>query len=267
MNMPLFRHTFAANAIRLVAISGGLILMGVLMPVIFSAFGKEIGAFVETVPVLAQFSRFGGADLFSLSGSIALGFTHPFTLLLMGIMAIAFPALAIAGERDRGTLEVTLARPISRRGLFGTLYLAGLIFVGLLLAIMLVASAISTYAVGLGDEIRLERMVQLWLGGWLLFVGIMSLAFLVSTISDRAGPAIGIPAVFVLLNYLAFAIGSIWPDAKWLEDYSMFNLLKAQEVLENGIAMSDAVIMLAFATVFVVLALYLFPRRDIPAPS
>jgi len=48
------------------------------------------------------------------------------TLLLVGIVAVAFPALAIAGERDRGTLEVTLSRPISRHGLYVTLFLAGM---------------------------------------------------------------------------------------------------------------------------------------------
>ncbi|MFV2063121.1 MAG: ABC transporter permease subunit [Chloroflexota bacterium] len=267
MNLPLFRHTFSANAVRLVFISAGLILMGVLMPVVFKTFGKEIGEFVDTVPVLAQLSNFGGANFFTLTGSIALGISHPFSLLLLGIMAIAFPALAIAGERDRGTLEVTLARPISRRGLYGTLYLAGLIFVGLLLATMLLASTITTYALGLGDELALGGMVQLWLAGWLLFVAFMSLAFFVSAMSDRAGPAVGIPAVFVLINYLSFAIGSIWPDAKWLEDYSMFNLLNAQQVLDTGIAAIDLLIMAAFSAIFVALALYLFPRRDIPSPS
>lgn len=267
MSLTLLRHTFAANTLRLVVICVGLALMGVLMPVIFAAFGKEIAEFVETIPVLAQFSNFGGANLFSLYGSIALGFTHPFTLLLVGIMAIAYPAVAIAGERDKGTLEVTLARPISRRGLYLTLYLAGLVFIALLLTVMLLASMLSTIAVGLGDEVELARMVQLGVGGWLLFAGYMSLAFFVSTQSDRAGPAIGIPAIFVLINYLAFAIGSIWPDQQWLEDYSMFNLLKAQDVLESGIAASDVVVMLAFSGVFVALALYLFPRRDIPAPS
>jgi hypothetical protein len=85
--------------------------------------------------------------------------------------------------------------------------------------------------------------------------------------SDRAGPAIGIPVVFILVNYLAFAIGSIWPEMSWLEDYSMFHLLKARDVLDTGLAASDALIMLAFSAVFVGLVLYLFPRRDIPAPS
>ncbi len=267
MNLPLFRYTIASNMIKLVVISAGLILMGVVMPVMFAAFGKEIGEFVESLPVLSQFANFGGGNLFTLTGSIAMGFTHPFTLLLVGIMAIAFPALAIAGERDKGTLEVTLSRPLSRRGLFTTLYVAGLLFVGLLLAVLVLTAVLTTFVVGLGHELDLVNTVQLWLGGTLLFVAYMSLAFAVSVNSDRAGPAIGIPAVFILLNYLAFAIGSIWPDMKWLEDYSMFNLLKAQDILDGGLALSDALIMVGFSAFFVVVALYLFPRRDIPAPS
>jgi hypothetical protein len=53
----------------------------------------------------------------------------------------------------------------------------------------------------------------------------------------------------------------------WLEDYSVFNLLKAQDVLAEGLALSDALIMVAFATALVAVGLYRFPRRDLPAPS
>jgi ABC-2 type transport system permease protein len=267
VNGPLLRYTFASNLLKLLVIGAGLVLMGVIMPVMFKAFGREVGAFVESVPLLRQFSNFGGGDLFSLTGSVALGFTHPFTLLLVGIMAVAFPALAIAGERDRGTLEVTLSRPISRRGHLATLYLAGIVFVGTLLATLVVTIAITTYVIGLGHELALGNLLQLWLAGTLLFVAFMSLAFAVSVLSDRAGPAIGIPAVFILLNYLVWAIGSIWPDVKWLGDYSMFNLLKAQKTLAAGLAATDVLILLIFTGTFVTLAWYAFPRRDLPAPS
>lgn len=267
MTGALFRHTLGANATRLIAIMAGLLAMATLTPVIFNAFGRELGDLVETVPVLKQFSEFGGSDFFTLPGAIATGFVHPFTLLLMGIMAVGFPALAIAGERGKGTLEVTLARPISRRGLYGTLYTAGVLFLGALVAAYLIATVVAVVIVGLAHELDIAFVLQLWLGGLLLFMAFMSLTFWVSVLSDRAGPAIGIPAVFILLNYLAFVIGSIWPDAQLLEEYSMFNLLKAQDILESGLAASDALIMLGFSVVFVGLALYAFPRRDLPAPS
>lgn len=267
MNGPLLRHTVASNAIRLLFIGAGLALMGVLMPVMFKTFGEEVATFLESSPLLRQFKDFGGGDFLTLAGAIALAFTHPFTLLLVGIMAVAFPALAIAGERDRGTLEVTLSRPISRRGLFVTLYVAGLGFIGLLLAVLSITIVAVTYAVGLGHELQLLNVAQLWLAVLLLFVAFMSLAFAVSVSSDRAAPAIGIPAVFILLNYLAWAIGSIWPDARWLEDYSMFNLVKAQDIIAAGAAPTDALILLAFTAACLAFSLYRFPRRDLAAPS
>ncbi len=267
MNLPLFRRTVAANAVRVVVIVLGLMLMGIIMPLMYATFGKDLGSFVENIPLLAQFSNFGGGDLFTLTGMVAMGFAHPFTLLLMGIMAIAFPALAIAGERDKGTLEVTLSRPLSRHGLYATLFVAGVLFIMLLSAVLVATTSLSIMVVGFGDEVRLASFAQLWVADVLLFVAIMALAFAASVESDRAGPAIGVPAVFVLLNYLAFAIGSIWPDASWLQDYSMFNLLKAQDVLQRGVAPGDITVMVLFAALFIAIAWYRFPRRDLPAPA
>lgn len=268
MNLPLLRYTFGSNLLRLLVIAAGLILMGVVMPLMFSAVGVEMEEFIDSVPFFAQLIEgFGGGNVLSLTGSMAFAFQHPFTLLLVGIMAIAFPALAIAGERDKGTLEVTLSRPISRRGLLLTLYVAGAIFVAVLVAVLAITTAITAVVVGFGDEVVIANMAGVWLVSSLLFVAFMAVAFVVSVESDRAGPAIGIPAIFVLLNYLAFTIGGIWRDVGYLEDWSMFNLLKAQQVLDEGLVLADIVVLIVFITVSTGIAFYRFPRRDLPAPS
>jgi ABC-2 type transport system permease protein len=268
LNWPLLRYTLRANVIKLVVIAAGLVLMGVIMPVMYAAFGQEMGEFIESVPFFANLaSSFGGGDIMSLTGSMSMAFTHPFTLLLMGIMAIVFPALAIAGEREKGTLEITLSRPISRRGLLLTLFVAGLLFLGCLMGVLVITTGVTTYAVGFGDEVPLSNMVQLWLVSTLLFVAFMALAFAASVESDRAGPAIGIPAIFVLLNYLAYAIGSIWPDVGFLEDWSMFSLLKARQVLNVGAQPGDYAVLTLFTLACLGFALYRFPRRDLPAPA
>ena len=95
----------------------------------------------------------------------------------------------------------------------------------------------------------------------------MALAFAVAVESDRAGPAIGIPAIFVLLNYLAWAIGGIWPDVKFLADWSPFHLLKAREVLADGVLLADLAVLVGLVVLFAGVAFYRFPRRDLPAPA
>jgi ABC-type transport system involved in multi-copper enzyme maturation permease subunit len=151
--------------------------------------------------------------------------------------------------------------------LYATLFAAGAGFLALLVAVLVISSGVTMALVGFGGEVSMSQLVQLWLADALLFVAIMALAFAVSVESDRAGPAIGVPAVFVLLNYLAFAIGSIWPDMRWLHDYSIFNLLKARPILDGGVALSDLLVMLVFAALFIAIAWYRFPRRDLPAPA
>jgi ABC-2 type transport system permease protein len=267
MNRVLLARTISARWVLIAATGAAMLVWGAILPAIFATFGREMEELLSGNTLLSQFAQFGGGDLFSLRGTIALGFVHPFTLLIMGIVAIGFPATAIAGEREKGTLEVTLARPISRRGLLATLFVAGLLFLGVLLALHLVGSYVGAVITGVSGELDPGRMAQMWLSGWLLFVAFMSLAFLSSAMADRVGPALGIPLAFVLLNYLADVIGSLWPDAAWLQDWSMFNLVKAQQILNDGLAPSDLAITVAFAAVFIALTAWAFPRRDIPAPS
>jgi len=268
VNLALLRQTLRRNAVRVLVISAGLVLMGVVMPVMYAAFGEQMSAFIDSVPFFSQLaSSFGGGNVMSLEGSMALAFNHPFTLLLMGILAIAFPALAIAGERERGTLEVTLSRPISRRSLLLTLYVAGVIFIVAAVGVLVATTGITGTAVGFGDRIDGAHLVGLWLTDALLFITFMSLAFLVSTGADRAAPAIGLPAAVVLLSYLAWAIGGIWPDVRVLAEWSPFQLLKAQRTLTDGAAVSDLAVMAVAIVLLAAAAFYRFPRRDLPAPS
>ena len=267
MNRALFGRTVAANRVRLIACAIGLLAWGLILPVMYATFGKDMAELLGSNPLFQQFSRFGGGDLFSLNGAIALGFIHPFTLLLMGIMAIGYPAIEIAGERQRGTLEVTLARPISRHRLYVTLYVAGLLFLGILLAVELGANAASAMIMGVGSELDMATLPVLWLNGWLLFSAYLSIAFAASVSFDRLPPALGVPLVFLLVNYLADAIGSLWPDASWLRDWSMFHLVKAQPVLDGGFPTADLALLLGIGAIAVVYAWIVFPRRDLAAPS
>jgi ABC-type transport system involved in multi-copper enzyme maturation permease subunit len=267
VNGPLFWRTIAANRVRLVLCAIGLAAWGLVLPMMYATFGKDMARLLGSNPMFEQFSRFGGGDLFSLHGAIALGFIHPFTLLLMGIMAIGYPAIAIAGERQRGTLEVLLARPISRHRLYLTLLVAGLLFLGVLLAIELGANALSATIMGVGGDLAMGQLPWLWLNGWLLFSAYLAIAFAASVSFDRLPPALGVPLIFLLLNYLADVIGSLWPDASWLRDWSLFHLVKAQPVLQGTVTVSDFAVLAAIAAIAVGYAWVAFPRRDLAAPS
>ena len=129
MNAAVFRHVVRQHRLRLLVVVAALTGWGMLMPIIYANFGVQMQDIVRQFPALQQFMRFGGGDMFTLPGSIAVGYIHPIAIALLAIFAIAFPLSGVAGERQRGTLEIVLARPISRRTYYVTLLVAATLFI------------------------------------------------------------------------------------------------------------------------------------------
>src|SRR5262245_27856095 len=105
MNWTLFLQTLRFQKIRLTLVSIALAVWGFLLPVIYARFGSQFSALMNSGLLPEQFARFGGGDVFSLSGSIALSFIHPIAIILTAVFAVGFSSAAVAGERQRGTLE------------------------------------------------------------------------------------------------------------------------------------------------------------------
>jgi ABC-2 type transport system permease protein len=268
VSRALFLRTLASNRIRLLVCAVALFAWGLITPLIYATFGKELGAFIEGNPLLSQFSRFGGGDLFSLSGAMALGFIHPITLLLMGILAVGLPIGSVAGERQRGTLEVLLARPISRRAYYATLLVAGAIILALAMAAELMGNVVSAAALGVLDELDLVNIVPLWSSGWLLFVAFMAIGFAASVSFDRLGPALALTLAILVTMYVVDVVASLWPDAAWIASYSLFHYVPAKPILETGrVAPGDVGLLTGVTVLAVGYALVVFPRRDLAAPS
>ena len=106
MNRALLAHTWRANRVRLLIVTVALTLWGTLLPIVFDSFGAQFQGLVESGAIPPQFAEFGGGDIFSLGGAVALGFVHPLAVGLNLVFAVGFCAAAIAGSigRDPGTL-------------------------------------------------------------------------------------------------------------------------------------------------------------------
>jgi hypothetical protein len=62
-------------------------------------------------------------------------------------------------------------------------------------------------------------------------------------------------------------LGSLWTDAAWTQQYSLFHHFLPTEILAGSADVADLLI-LAVATILpIVYALVVFPRRDLAAPA
>jgi ABC-2 type transport system permease protein len=267
MNLAVFRHSLRQNRLRLLAVVAALVLWGALMPVIYATFGVEMQQIIRQFPMMEQFTRFGGGNMFTLPGSVGLGFIHPIAIALLAVFAIAYPVTAVAGERQRGTLENVLARPVSRRSFYLTLLVTATLFIALCVAAALVGALISSALVDRLAELQAHNLPLLWFNGTLLYLAFASIGLAASVSFDRAGPAAAITLAIVLVAYFLQVLGSLWPDAEWLQPYSLFYYLKPEEVLTNGLPLVDVALLATVVVLGVVYALFVFPRRDLAAPA
>ena len=267
MNGALLRHTWRLQRTKLAIVSIALTVWGFLLPVIYARFGSQFTALMESGLLPEQFARFGGGDVFSLSGSIALGFIHPIAIILTSVFAVGFSASAVAGERQRGTLEVALARPISRRVLYLSLLAASFGFIAISMAALLAGSVSGATFAGVVKELAFRNLPLLWLNSVLLFGAFAAIALAASVSFDRLTPALGLTLSIVIAMYVLEVLGSLWPAAEGLQPYSLFHYLKAKAILTGFAAPFDVVVLSSVILLAMVWALVVFPRRDLAAPS
>ena len=267
MSRVLLFRTWGSQRIKILIVFVALTVWSALLPIVYGAFGQTFRDIIESGIIPEELTQFGGGDIFTLSGSISLGAIHPISLILNSVFAVGFATAAIAGERQRGTLEVLLARPLSRRKIYVTLLVATLTFVAVgLLATMLGVTIGSTIA-GVLDELPVDRLPLVWLNGFLLFASFAAIGLAASVSFDRLAPAIGVTLGVMVVMYCLEVLGSLWPAAEMLQPYSLFHYLKPKVVLNGAAEPLDFAILGVVIAMAMGWALVVFPRRDLAAPS
>jgi ABC-type transport system involved in multi-copper enzyme maturation permease subunit len=267
VNGRLLLQTLRWNRVRLAALVLAGFGWGILIPIVYVSFSDALRELANSGAIPKQLLNFGSGSLFSLPGAITLGFQHPLALAFMGIFAVGTTTAAIAGERERGTLEVLLARPLSRRGLYLTVALAVVVLLAIELLAMLGGQVTGILIQGITDQIDLGALWLVFVNGMLLWGAFAAFGLAASVSFDRHAPALGLALAYLLVNYFLEILGSLWTDVAWSQEYSLFHHFQPTQALTGKADPLDFVILAAAIVVPVIYALIVFPRRDLAAPD
>lgn len=267
MSGPLFARTLAWQRVRWLVVGLAIFGWGVLIPVIYTAFSDAMRQLANSGAIPEELLNFGSGSFFSLPGAVTLGTQHPLAIAMLAIFAVGATSTAIAGERQRGTLEVLLARPIGRSTTYLTVLVALLLVVATVLGALLAGFVAGAAIQGILPDLPLEHMPMVFLNGFLLWGAFATFGMAASVSFDRAGPAVGWTLSYLLVNYFFEILGSLWRDVAWTQEYSLFHHFQPAEILDGALDPLDLVIVgIAFAAP-IVYALIVFPRRDLAAPA
>lgn len=187
------------------------------------------------------------------------GFVWPIITI---IFLLSWAGGSLAGEIEKGTIEILLAQPITRWKLFLSRYLAGWKSFTLycLLSILPIIPLAKAYNIDFDSKYALTMTVLAFLFGW----AILSLAFFFSAVFSEKGKVYFAGSGLLVLMYVLNIVASLkesLSDLKYLSFFYYFN--SSQALVHNNIYPSAIWVFLGCALGFFLAAGWLFNRRDI----
>jgi ABC-2 type transport system permease protein len=225
----------------------------------------SLNKLVQEYPeALKAFIAFGGAvDYTSPAGYLGSElFSFMIPLLLM-VAAIGAGARAVAGEEERGTLDVLLANPVSRTRLVLEKLEALVAEVALLGFAVWAALAVGAAAAGM--EIGVGKLAAATAEASLLALLYGVLALLVGSATGHRALAIAVAAAAAVAAYLVNALAALVGALEPAQKASPFYHYAAGDPLRHGLALDRTGLLLGIAAVLAVLAPAALSRRDLAA--
>ncbi len=183
-------------------------------------------------------------------------------LMLIGL-GIALGAGAIAGEEERGTLDLLMANPVSRvRVLIAKALgsLAALTAAALVLYVtVVIAVAVLDMGVGAG-RLALATFAALLLG-----CASGAVTLLTGAATGHRGVAIGVGAGFAVVSYFVDSLAEITKVLKPWRVLSVFHQASPTSALRGELGTTGLVATALVTVVACAAAAFLFTRRDLSA--
>lgn len=235
-------------------------LMGAFWPSI-AASGEQFNDLVDSYPpAIAAF--FGDLADFTTPAGYLTSEWFAFTgVVLLLVYAIGKGADLLAGDEERGMLDVLLTHPVARRRAY--LEMASTLVVGTLGLALISWLGLLAGAVVFGMDIGFGRLLagSLMLG--LLAVVFGSVAFGLGGLGLSRGQAIAVSAAYATADFFVNALAKSNANTAWLRKLTMNYHYLEGEPLKGGFPWLHAAILLGVCFVLLAAGWWRFGTRDI----
>ena len=211
------------------------------------------------------------AEVATYAGRVALAFVDPVVVLAATVWGITRGSDAVSGQVERGTMEMLLAQPVTRRAVFFTQAVATTAGAAVLCSVLLAAVWTAVSFGPWAGKVEPERFVPAVLNVFGLMVCMAGITAAVSAADSYRWRTIGILCGFYVFSILAKLIGRMSGIFSWVGYLSVFNAYEPQRLVGGAadawrlLLLYDGALLGVGLLGFVIGAI-IFSRRDLPAP-
>jgi ABC-2 type transport system permease protein len=229
-------------------------------------------------------------DITSSRDALTIGYVHPVTQAILCIWTVGRAAGAIAGEIDRGTMELLLAQPVPRYRLILAHLYVDFITIPLLCLSLWAGNWLGWLVVGVHEQGPDSPVVSPMIflpalaNAAALMFALSGFTLWLSARGRFRGRVLGAAVFIVLLQFLINLVGQLWEDVRWLRPFTVFFYYQPQQIILRGnwvaslqfnwgnargiwtYSMNVIALLVSVGVAGYLLALRKFCTRDLPAP-
>jgi ABC-2 type transport system permease protein len=199
----------------------------------------------------------------NVSGLLLMGYQHPFVMFLYMLFAVGAPTGLLAGEVQRGTMELILSRCVTKMQVYmcaGILTIAGMFA---LVMVMFLGTVVATHIYDFQVRIPFHFFFRIAVNGGLLASTFGAIALLCAASFERLYAAVGAAVAFLAANYFISLIAAWWPRMAFLHRATLFYLVDSSRFWD-GWPLGNMGWLVVILAVAAIAGGVIWHRRDLP---
>ncbi len=266
MNLNILRRAIADKRITILVYAAGLAAYAVMILAIWPSLRTHVDTLNQlwqSYPASIR-KAFGGENFAfaTFDGFLSVEYLKQMWVIVMIAFMVSIATGAIAGEIEKGTMELLLSQPISRRAILVTRH-----FFLSLSTLLIIGASLAPIAAGapiVGGDLRNLGLLLLIVPAFLFYMAIGSVSFFFSTIFNSRGRAIFTSLGLIIFWYALDILAKINDTISHVHFLSLFYYWDPYRYLHDlNFAWGDAAVLVGVILVSTAAAVIWFERRDV----
>ncbi len=248
----------------------GTLAFVLLFVAAMTRMGTELLEFVGQFPFLKKIFEMGfgirvGGEV-SLSVLFAVSFTHLVPLVLAWGTIVAIVSRTTVGEIERGTADLLLTLPVSRREVAVSTTLVWVFAAALCALAPLIGVLIGGRIFAQNEALPVSGFAKASANSLALHLAAGGMATLISSVCDRRGTAIGVVAALALGSVTLQFVEPFLPALGRIRWVGLLNYFRPVDIVRTGhLPAASIVVLLLVAVLGWMIGTFIWCRKDIPA--